>query len=73
MARKRNLTLNIGLHYEINTPFVEDDDVWANFDPATGTQLLAGLTAFREPATSRRTTSQSGRASGSRTRRRASR
>jgi hypothetical protein len=40
---KRNLTLNIGLHYEINTPFVEDDDVWANFDPATGTQLLAGL------------------------------
>ena len=39
---KRNLTLNIGLHYEINTPFVEDDNVWANFDPATGTQLLAG-------------------------------
>jgi hypothetical protein len=39
---KRNLTLYIGLHYEINTPFLEDDDVWANFDPATGTQLLAG-------------------------------
>jgi hypothetical protein len=38
----RNLTLQIGLHYEINTPFVEDDNVWANFDPATGTQLIAG-------------------------------
>jgi hypothetical protein len=38
----RNLTLNIGLHYEINTPFVEDNDIWANFDPATGRQLIAG-------------------------------
>ena len=35
------LTL-FGLHYEINTPFVEDNDIWANFDPVTGRQLLAG-------------------------------
>ncbi len=37
----RTLTLNLGLHYEINTPFVEDNDIWANFDPATGKQLIA--------------------------------
>ena len=36
------LTLNFGLHYEINTPFTEDNDQWVNFDPATGTQLIAG-------------------------------
>lgn len=39
----RTLTLQLGLHYEINTPFVEDNDVWANFDPATGRQLIAGV------------------------------
>jgi hypothetical protein len=39
----RNLTLQLGLHYEINTPFVEDNNVWANFDPATGKQLIAGV------------------------------
>jgi hypothetical protein len=38
----RTLTVNLGLHYEINTPFVEENDVWANFDPVTGRQLLAG-------------------------------
>ncbi|MFN3326211.1 MAG: carboxypeptidase regulatory-like domain-containing protein [Bryobacteraceae bacterium] len=36
------LTLNFGLHYEINTPFVERNNQWVNFDPATGTQLIAG-------------------------------
>lgn len=36
------LTLNIGLHYEINTPFTEANDQWVNFDPVTGKQLLAG-------------------------------
>jgi hypothetical protein len=35
------LTFNIGLHYEINTPFTEANDQWVNFDPATGTQLIA--------------------------------
>ena len=37
------LTLNLGLHYEINTPFVEKKNQWVNFDPATGKQLVAGV------------------------------
>jgi hypothetical protein len=37
------LTLNLGLHYEINTPFTEENNLWANFDPASGKQLLAGV------------------------------
>jgi hypothetical protein len=36
------LTLNFGLHYEINTPFVEKQDQWVNFDPAAARQLIAG-------------------------------
>jgi hypothetical protein len=36
------LTLNIGLHYEIDTPFTEAKDQWVNFDPTTGKQLIAG-------------------------------
>ncbi len=36
------LTANFGIHYEINTPFVEENDYWVNFDPATGSQLIAG-------------------------------
>lgn len=36
------LTLNIGLHYEINTPFTEAKDQWVNFDPVAGKQLIAG-------------------------------
>jgi hypothetical protein len=36
------LTLNLGLHYEVNTPFVEQKDQWVNFDPASGQQLVAG-------------------------------
>jgi len=36
------LTLNIGLHYEVNTPFVEKKNQWVNFDPVAGTQLVAG-------------------------------
>ena len=35
-------TANFGVHYEINTPFVEQNDQWVNFDPATGAQLIAG-------------------------------
>ena len=30
------LTLNLGLHYEVNTPFTEVKDKWVNFDPVTG-------------------------------------
>ena len=38
----RTLTLNLGLHYEVNTPFHEKNNFWANFDPVTGKQLIAG-------------------------------
>ncbi len=44
------LTLNIGLHYEINTPFTEVKDQWVNFDPATGGQLLAGVNGVSRTA-----------------------
>ena len=36
------LTLNVGVHYEINTPFTEEKDQWVNFDPVAGKQLIAG-------------------------------
>ena len=36
------LTLNFGVHYEVNTPFTEVKDQWVNFDPAAGKQLIAG-------------------------------
>lgn len=36
------LTLNLGLHYEINTPFREAHNIWANFDPVTASLLIAG-------------------------------
>jgi len=38
----KTLTVNLGLHYEINTPFTEANNYWANFNPATGQQLIAG-------------------------------
>ncbi len=37
------LTLNLGMHYEVNTPFVEKKDQWVNFDPASARQLVAGV------------------------------
>ncbi len=36
------LTLNAGLHYEINSPFSDSQGNWANFNPATATVELAG-------------------------------
>lgn len=36
------LTLNLGLRYELDTPFTEKDNLWASFDPATATVLVAG-------------------------------
>ncbi|MBV8820689.1 MAG: carboxypeptidase regulatory-like domain-containing protein, partial [Acidobacteriaceae bacterium] len=39
----RTLTLNLGIHYEINTPFTESQNHWVNFNPATGQQLIAGV------------------------------
>ena len=35
------LTLNYGLRYEYGTPPVEEDNQFANFDPAAGTYVLA--------------------------------
>lgn len=36
------LTLNVGVHYEIDTPWSESHNYWANFNPATATQQIAG-------------------------------
>jgi hypothetical protein len=36
----RRLTLNLGLRYEIYTPYVEEDDRLANYDPVTKTLIL---------------------------------
>ena len=38
----KTLTLNLGLHYEVNTPFTEAHNYWANFNPVTAQQLIAG-------------------------------
>lgn len=35
-----NLTLNLGLRWDVFTPYYEEDDQMANFDPATGTLVL---------------------------------
>ncbi|MBI3683943.1 MAG: carboxypeptidase regulatory-like domain-containing protein [Acidobacteria bacterium] len=43
----RTLTLNIGLHYEIDTPFTETNNYWASFDPGKGDLLIAGQNASR--------------------------
>ena len=36
------LTVNIGLRYELDTPFSEESNLWASFDPKTATVLVAG-------------------------------
>ena len=41
------LTLNLGVDYEINTPFREENDFWVNFDPATAELLIAGQNSDR--------------------------
>ncbi len=41
-ARRRTADLNLGLRYELDTPFSEVDDLWANFDPDTATVMVAG-------------------------------
>ena len=37
-----NLTLNLGLRYEVNTPWVEVNDRQANFGLISGTEYIAG-------------------------------
>ena len=39
---RNNLTLNLGLRYEYNTPYVEVKDRQSTFDMSTGQQLFAG-------------------------------
>ncbi len=39
------LTLNLGVHYEIDTPYHEADNYWVNFDPVTAQILIAGKNA----------------------------
>ena len=41
------LTLNLGIHYEINTPFTEDNNYWVNWNPATAKLLIAGQNATK--------------------------
>jgi hypothetical protein len=36
------LTFNLGLRYELDTPYNEVANRWANFDPVTATVLIAG-------------------------------
>ncbi len=38
----RKLTLNLGLRYDVFTPYYEKDDQLANYDPTTRTLVLAG-------------------------------
>jgi hypothetical protein len=43
----RTLTLNLGVHYEVNTPFTERNNFWANFDPTRAELLIAGQNSSR--------------------------
>jgi len=38
----RKLTLNLGVHYEIDTPYHEANNYWVNVDPVTAQVLIAG-------------------------------
>jgi hypothetical protein len=44
------LTLNIGLRYELDTPFHEKSNQWASFDPQTATVLVAGRNGVSKTA-----------------------
>jgi hypothetical protein len=41
----KKLTLNLGVHYEINTPFRETHNAWGNINAVTGQVLIAGKNA----------------------------
>ena len=49
----QRLTLNLGLRYELDTPFTEVDNLWASFDPNTATVLVAGRNGVSERRASR--------------------
>jgi hypothetical protein len=44
------LTLNLGMRYEYATPWVEEDNILSNFDPATRTMVLAKDGSLEERA-----------------------
>ena len=44
------LTLNLGIHYEINTPYHEAHNYMTNFNPATGAVELAGQNGVSQSA-----------------------
>ena len=46
----QKLTLNLGLRYELDTPFSEESNQWASFDPTTATVLVAGRNGVSETA-----------------------
>jgi hypothetical protein len=46
----QKLTLNIGLRYELDTPPSEKSNLWASFDPATATVLVAGRNGVSDTA-----------------------
>ncbi len=44
------LTLNLGLHYEINTPYADAHDYWVNFNPVNAAVELAGKNGVSKTA-----------------------
>jgi len=44
------LTLNLGVRYDVFTPFTEEGNRLANFDPATGKMLVAGVNGVSRTA-----------------------
>jgi len=46
----KNLTLNLGLRYDIFTPYHVDNDQTENFDPSTGTVLIPNTSTFASKA-----------------------
>ncbi len=45
------LTLNLGLRYEFATPWVEEDNVLSNFDPATRSMVMAKDGSLKDRST----------------------
>ena len=46
----QKLTLNIGLHYEINTPYADAHDYWVNFNPVNAAVKIAGQNGVSKSA-----------------------
>lgn len=46
----KKLTFNLGIRYELDTPYSEVANRWANFDPTTATVLVAGRNGVSKSA-----------------------